>query len=701
MRTLLDAGEIPVEELATLAWREGMRPRPIYQCHKWFARRFGTAFRALLTAAALPEGADFWPTYYEGADWSGKSVLDPFVGGGTAVLEALRLGAKVVGIDVDPVACAITTFETRVAQVADPLPALERLQKSVGAALRRYYRTADGRDVVHFFWVQVVPCGDCGEEVEAHPHFQLAYEAEGTRQWAFCRTCHLPRELSRSDTEFTCDTCQANTVVLAGVVNFGRLTCPRCGTRERLIDAAARIGGPPGWRLFALEVLEEEPTGARPVPLARRSFRKATDADRDVMAQVEVALLARTDADGRIMHVPEDAIPVSGRSDDRLTRYGYHRYRDLFLPRQLLHLSLLSEAIAELPGGEREPLALALSDHLTTNCALTAYAFGWRRVSPLFNVRAFRHVPRPVELNPWLAGTGRGTFPNAVRQIRRAVEFSRAPQEPALDGGFRRTGETWSDWQERAAILHRDARSLADIPTGSVDLVLTDPPYFDNIAYSELADFYRPWLRKFGLVPPDADAPGALDRSLAARSRGQEAAVGYRDGLTLCFAEVARVLGSDGRLVFTYQHRTPEAWEALASALAVAGLRPLQVFPMLGDARGSGHARQGSTRWDAVFVVMKGSPAPAPGAVTISEAAISEANHHALGWGIRLSGVGLQPYGDADALNFQRASLVATALRVPLEGGREEPLLGLLRRVEGPPKPSKGDEGQRRPSRES
>src|SRR5256885_17039372 len=90
-QTLLDTAQLPIEELALLAQREGRRPRPIYQVHRWFARRFGSAFRALLTAAALPEGADFWSAYYQGTDWSERTVLDPFVGGGTSIIEAMRL----------------------------------------------------------------------------------------------------------------------------------------------------------------------------------------------------------------------------------------------------------------------------------------------------------------------------------------------------------------------------------------------------------------------------------------------------------------------------------------------------------------------------------------------------------------------------------------------------------------------------------
>ena len=98
-------------ELARLAEREGRRPSPIYQAHKWFARRFSSAFRALVVAARLPAEGDFGEAYYEGVDYRGLTVLDPFVGGGTSVVEASLLGANTVGIDIDAVACAITNFE--------------------------------------------------------------------------------------------------------------------------------------------------------------------------------------------------------------------------------------------------------------------------------------------------------------------------------------------------------------------------------------------------------------------------------------------------------------------------------------------------------------------------------------------------------------------------------------------------------------
>ena len=105
-RTLLEAGEIPIEQLAELALREGQRTNPLYRVHRWFARRLGSQFRAILTGLALGvEDADrFWEAYLADIPLRGALVLDPFVGGGTSLVEARRCQARVIGYDIDPVA---------------------------------------------------------------------------------------------------------------------------------------------------------------------------------------------------------------------------------------------------------------------------------------------------------------------------------------------------------------------------------------------------------------------------------------------------------------------------------------------------------------------------------------------------------------------------------------------------------------------
>lgn len=146
--SLLDVGDVPVDELAGFVRREASRPRPAYGAHRWFARRFGTAMRALLVAAATPAGDDFWQGFYGrgGLSLSGLHVLDPFVGGGTILYEAQRLGADVTGVDVDPVACAVAGFQLRAGSFPDPTPALEELRRTVGKRLSGYYRTRVGEE---------------------------------------------------------------------------------------------------------------------------------------------------------------------------------------------------------------------------------------------------------------------------------------------------------------------------------------------------------------------------------------------------------------------------------------------------------------------------------------------------------------------------------------------------------------------------
>jgi len=683
---MLDAGELPIEHLASLAQREGRRPVPIYHAHRWFARRFSSAFRALLVAAKLPYDGDFWEAFYNGVDLSSRTVLDPFVGGGTSVVEAARLGASTLGVDIDPVACVISRFELQASEAPDLNDALANLNLKVGERLARYYKTigpnGEPRRILHAFWVQLVRCAGCGQNLEAHPHYQLAYEAEGSRQWCFCRHCHHVHELPQKSTVFQCKACRGETVIAAGIVSHGKLCCPSCSKIEPLISVAVRTASRPKWKLFALETIPDNDT-RRKFTMAERAFQAATDFDHKRLDAAKRALRRRRTSSGW-QCIPTRRIPREGRSDNRLLRYGYDAYHELFNPRQLLHLSVLGEAIHELQGLSRHALALAFSDHLATNCMLTYYAFGWRRIAPLFTIRAFRHVPRPVEINPWLDGTGRGTFPNAVRQVQRAIDFARAPEVAHLDGGFVQSGSLETANGQQRKILRGDSRNLSTIPDRSVDLILTDPPYFDNIAYSELSDFFLPWLQAFGLVPQSNTSKSTLPPNLAARSRGAQGYTIFREGLTACLVEMRRVLRHGGKLIFSFQHQTPKAWEALAYALGKAGWRPLQVFPMLGNSTAGLHQYDGTITWDAVTVCRKGRIRASEN-LCISQTGISAAQQHVQKWTKRLDRLKHTPFREPDQHNLLRAAIVAAALGMFEADGRSQttPLQDVLENSSG------------------
>lgn len=656
-RSLLELGELPIEELAQLAAREGKRPRPIYGAHKWFARRAGSSFRALLVSSQVHDPGQFWANYYGEADLSGKTVLDPFVGGGTSVVEAARLGANAVGADIDSIACAITGFELASTEKPDPTAVGEQLKRSIAPELANYYETTlstgEVRDVLHFFWVQVVECAECGNETHAHPHFRLAYQAEGNRQWVFCRTCGEIHEFPKWFKSFSCKQCGTKTVISEGPESGGKVRCESCSSEERLIDNAKRTGSVPRWHLFAIESIPKTRPGAGRVNMVHRHFSSATDVDRQKFVSASEHLAT---ADQTWLASIDDDIGKLGRSDDRLVKYGYEKYRQLFNSRQLLHLSLLLDAISDLPDADRQAASIAFSDHLTKNCMLTCYAFGWRRLVPLFAFRAFRHITRPVEINPWLLGVGRGTYPNAIKQSSRAIHAAKHPTELLRDGGELpvppRVGGN-------PMVVNAIAQ---DLPLGdsSVDLVMTDPPYFDNIDYSELADFYRPWMRLLGLI--DSDSSHKPEKSLASKSRGTDSAATFSIQLEEVAKELDRVLKNDGLVAFTFRHNLKRGWQALADGLVSSSrFKCVQVFPMLAEGANALHTKEHSGVFDAVFVLTKGEPACAFEEVVDSR--LSCAGDHAELWATRLETAELPlPFRRQDRTNFTHACTVAAAL---------------------------------------
>lgn len=593
-RSLLDAGELPVEDIAVLARREGVRPRDAYQSHKWFARRLAATARSLLVAASTPAGCSFWEGYYRDADCSGLRVLDPFMGGGVMLLEAARLGADVHGTDVEPVAAAVSDFQGRLADLPDLTPALERLFDTAAREVEPFYRAehdgGPGR-MLHAFWVQTVDCEACGNRFDAHPSYRLAWDEAAGKQWVACRGCGDIHEVGLSRKRVACG-CGRRTDPQDGTVSYGKACCPACGHTARLIDLFPRTGKAPSFRLFAVETIPAGPE--RAYPNRERRIRRATPVDIAAFEGARDRLAEETAADPNFM--AEGEIPSVGRFDDRLLRYGYKSYNELHNARQALHLGLLARALGGVGGPEGEALRIAFSDHVATNNVLCGYAGGWRRLSPLFSIRAYRHIARPVEINPWLERNGRGTFPNAVRSVVRASKALKASLEPRREGpGIPVPSRRRGGWDIRCG----DAGDLSHIPPGSVDLVLTDPPYFDYIAYSELGHFFVPWMARLGLL--DAGHLAAFPMGQLASSLGHDEAERiFADALGVRLREVSRVCRPGARVVFTYQNLDGRGWRALGRALGAAGMRPLQVWPMFGDGGAGPHKHANSISWDCV-----------------------------------------------------------------------------------------------------
>ncbi len=680
--TLLESGKVPIAEIAELALREGQCTNPIYRVHRWFARRLGSEFRAILTGLCLkPEDADrFWDLYLGNLSLDGAVVLDPFVGGGTSLVEAERCGARVIGYDIDPVATCITRFELGAAGYDLADPEISDLCATVSAQLASFHKTTipdlGERVVLHHFWVECRNCRNCGHTFEIHPHYQLAHSKEKGLQWVFCKECHEVAELSLARKEIRCG-CGIRTRIAQGTLDQGKVRCPECGTFSGLAERGEEPTKP-HWRLFAQEYLEETLNGTT------RHFKSASEDDQIRFGMARKKLKNIEEAGGSF--APGRAIPTDGRSDQRPLIHGFNRYCDLFNDRQLLHMTLLGQAIKGVQAPRlRKLLAIAFSEHLTTNCMYTAYAFGYRRTSPMFSIHGYRHITRPVEINPWLDRIGRGTFPNVLNKIAKAVAFIASPTDLDPRGGRKSATPRPSTaklevsahpWRvlggsSRASISTKTSENLEGIPDGSIDLILTDPPYFDNLSYSELSDFYLAWHQSLGVAEPpydDTTLPAPIKENLALTDRGDESVEVYRSRLSRIFGECRRVLKKDGIMVFTYHHKSPVAWAALGDALARSGLKCATVLPLRGEGRGGLHSYQGTIKWDAVFVCRKcalisfGKPDEAAVSVTAIEQAKTKASTYAED----LAKTCHVAFREPDRINLERAMIVASAIMAPV-----------------------------------
>ncbi|MFA5262778.1 MAG: DNA methyltransferase [Opitutaceae bacterium] len=209
----------PIVEINRLAVPERNAFKPIYTMHKWFARRASCVFRSILLGALKPAGTDLMAEFYmdhgNDPDTQGKIILDPFMGGGTTVVEALRLGCKVVGIDLNPVAWFVV--KTQVEPV--DLPALDaafaRLAarpvewsgKPLRETLLGLYRTdapwtlqqpgasdLAASDVIYTFWVKSAPCTNptCRKSVTLFGDYVVAAKSPTVRYHpdCTCPRCH-------------------------------------------------------------------------------------------------------------------------------------------------------------------------------------------------------------------------------------------------------------------------------------------------------------------------------------------------------------------------------------------------------------------------------------------------------------------------------------------------------------------------------
>jgi len=132
----------------------------------------------------------------------------------------------------------------------------------------------------------------------------------------------------------------------------------------------------------------------------------------------------------------------------------------------------------------------------------------------------------------------------------------------------------------------QSSEDLDFIPDKTVDAVVTDPPYYDNIMYSELSDFFYVWLRRqlLGSYPSafSRESSNSADEILVYTKTGKDADF-FINSMTRVYSELHRVMKDDAKLVFVYQHKRLKAWTAMLRILVNTGFYVEAVYPTHGE----------------------------------------------------------------------------------------------------------------------
>ena len=653
----------PVKEVSEESAREkNIRRGHISTLHIWWSRKPLASSRATAYAALTPapENTDEWSRKRDFirdlSKWENSlnphlierakqdileanggvppKVLDPFGGGGAIPLEALRLGCETYSNDLNPVAVLIQkcTLEYpqkygRPTESATGGTLFEKTTKNLlledvkkwgawtlaeaKAELGRFYpEEGSGSIPVSYLWARTIPCQNpsCGGEIPLRSQFWLAKKAKKkVALYPYVENGEVNFKIVGDGYEPMPDGFDPT----KGTVSRAVVVCPLCGgTVEAELTRKLFQEGKAGERMVAVVTHTPGTTGKR--------YRVVTDADLAVFREAEAYLAEKREK--LTLEWGMDAVP-----DEPLRRvpltfgvinvwvYGMNTWGDLFSARQKLALITFTEKVKAayqkmVEEGVDEEYAKAVMSYLalivsrTTDFETTLCAWHpqWEFVAHAFALQALPMKWDYAELNLF-AEILTGTWQSMTRQIIRPLEHLSQTQECMEDSTSR----------PYVGVTQSSAANLPH-PDNFFDAVFTDPPYYDNVPYSYLSDFFYVWLKRtLGDVYPELFSTPLAPKGneIVAYS---DVPAEFIDGthyfetmLKRSFQEIYRVLKPNGIAVIVYAHKSTEGWETLINSLLDSGLIVTGAWPLDTEMKVRLRAQDSATLASSIYIVAR------------------------------------------------------------------------------------------------
>jgi hypothetical protein len=476
---------------------------PVYKMHRYFARRPWSVFRALIEQYSNP----------------GSIILDPFCGGGVTVVEGLRLGRKVIGADINPLATFITKMEVIDVDLEELKAAFEEVESTCRAKIEQLYLTTCpkcGQKVPAdwFEWSNAVECKECGKVVELHKAERVRKSEKIAGVSAGNYRCYQ----KGCKAEWRPSECKRLNDVLISV----HVVCPKCRHKG------------------------EFPPTEKDLELAR------------YIAENHQEQIKREGLWHPTLEMPEWW--------DLRRPYNAHikRFDQFFTPRNLFANALIGTYIKnakdKIDQSVRDLLGFVFSASLRFTNKMVFRNKGWQAGNPIEWASSTYWLPEIFcEINPWQA------WRNRFRAIKSGKEYSKEEI-----GRKCMMGEAYEKIVDSSSVfIWTGSSTKLPLPDDSVDVIITDPPYGNNVLYAELCNFYWAWVGRIlgqnGLIDDTEEAVVSKEH--------KKGLAEYRTLLYEVFRECHRVLKSGRWMVMTFHNKEFKVWNAIHLAAHDAGFK--------------------------------------------------------------------------------------------------------------------------------
>lgn len=577
-RTLIETF-LPVEEISEEAKKEKNGRAPIFEMHYWWTRKPLVATRAAILGSLLPADYDKdefkrhlglgrnkrahnydishdhiedLKEEYEKVWGEVPTILDPFAGGGSIPFEAMRVGVNVISNDYNPVAHLIQKATLEYPRkhgkqlYKDVEKGLNWVFEETKIELEQYYPQHDGKDALAYIWSWEVKCPNC------------SFENPIVGQWWLARTTSMKIYLEPSlHNEKLGLEIKSGHNSQEGTCSNGKGRCLNCGS---LIynDTIKK------------DISEREKEKLLAVVLSARNGKEYVLPSKEDLSAFEQAR-AET-CEKWDFWVKNGTIPLEEMPDDIRGGIWAKNYlkcwHQLLNPRQKLLFITLVKNIGrygqkisdEYDQEYRNAILIYLSfifaKHIDRNCRSTCWDKVYQKISSTMGRRGIAMMWDHAEVNPFVKGSG--TLPGMIKNILKGLSYSIEKLNYEVNAEIKRNSITE---------LH-----------GSISLIITDPPYYDDVQYAELSEFFYIWERKALESTLDlGDIPKTEDMSVGGWGRTPSF---FNKMFKISCKKMHTMLTDDGMLVMFFAHSSIDAWDFVVNSLQRANFRITATWPI-------------------------------------------------------------------------------------------------------------------------